>query len=230
MKKSSPNYSTNKNHFRPENNSTGTWWASGDIIWWIGILFAIGSTLFALGSVEGYIYGRYSEGFEFFIGSLFFTAAALLQYIHTVKVHYHIKENSRFYSGLPQWAILVQLLGTLFFNVSTYVALKNNLMVTSLKNQVWSPDFFGSMCFLIATGLVWLNVGQVFRNQKGVSCWAATFNLVGSMAFVFSAFTAYIMPKTGIPHSEILMNTETFLGSICFLIGAVLLIIGRKSS
>src|SRR5512140_739716 len=57
-----------------------TWWAPRARGWWIAVLFAAGSLLFALGAVPGYAsaVGTRWDAVTFFIGSLFFTAAAFL--------------------------------------------------------------------------------------------------------------------------------------------------------
>ena len=63
-----------------------TWWAPGHRGWWIGVLFAVGSLLFALGAVPGYAsaVGIDADAATFFIGSLFFTSAGFLQFREVV--------------------------------------------------------------------------------------------------------------------------------------------------
>src|ERR1700749_4797474 len=59
-----------------------TWWAPRARGWWIAVLFAVGSLLFAVGAIPGYasaVGTRWDAG-TFFIGSLFFTAAGFLPY------------------------------------------------------------------------------------------------------------------------------------------------------
>jgi len=50
-----------------------TWWAPGARGWWIAVLFAIGSLLFAIGAVPGYAsaVGARWDNVTFFTGSLF---------------------------------------------------------------------------------------------------------------------------------------------------------------
>ena len=54
--------------------------------WWIAVLFAIGSLLFALGAVPGYASaaGASWDAVTFFTGSVFFTAAGFLTYREAV--------------------------------------------------------------------------------------------------------------------------------------------------
>ena len=55
----------------------------GHASWWIGVLFAIGSVCFLLGPFPGFagLVGSAADGAVFFVGSVFFTSAALLQYL-----------------------------------------------------------------------------------------------------------------------------------------------------
>ena len=52
----------------------------------------------------------------------------------------------------------------------------------------------------------------------------AMLNMVGSIAFAVSAIGAYVLPSTGDVASLELDNLGTFVGGLCFLLGAVLLI------
>jgi hypothetical protein len=67
-----------KRHSLLDTGRGSTWWAPGAIGWWIGVLFAVGSTCFALGAAPRYVnaVGVAIDGVTFFVGSLFFTAAA----------------------------------------------------------------------------------------------------------------------------------------------------------
>ena len=53
--------------------------------WWIGMLFAIGSVCFLVGPFPGFIdlVGSAADGMVFFVGSIFFTSAAFLQFRHS---------------------------------------------------------------------------------------------------------------------------------------------------
>ena len=63
-------------------------WQPRTLGWWIAVLFAIGSFLFALGVVPSYAtaVGAVPDAWTFFVGSLFFTSAALLQWFEAVNV------------------------------------------------------------------------------------------------------------------------------------------------
>jgi len=220
-----------------DRGNKSTWWAPGAIGWWIGILFAFGSICFAAGAAPGYVdwVGNQIDGMTFFIGSIFFTTAAFSQYIETVNTRQTPKglllnEKKRFFTWEPRridWlASVVQLIGTLFFNISTFYALNSTLTIQQINHHVWGPDVYGSVCFLIASGLVWMEVGHsLFSWKIGNLSWQiALLNLLGSIAFGVSAIAAFVLPLTGQPINLTLVNLGTFTGGICFLIGAILLL------
>ena len=68
-----------------------TWWAPGAIAWWIGVLFAFGSACFALGALPAYAdgVGTNADNLTYFIGSIFFTTAAFLQYFEAASTNPH---------------------------------------------------------------------------------------------------------------------------------------------
>src|ERR1017187_2140719 len=75
-----------RKHLHGLSAAGSTWWASAARGWWIAVLFAVGSLLFALGGVPAYAsaVGTRSDAVTFFIGSLFFTAAGFLTYREAV--------------------------------------------------------------------------------------------------------------------------------------------------
>jgi hypothetical protein len=48
--------------------------------------------------------------------------------------------------------------------------------------------------------------------------------MLGSIAFLVSAFGAYVLPTTGAPASLFWANAGTFIGALCFFAGAALLL------
>lgn len=214
-----------------------TWWAPGAVGWWIGILFAVGSVCFAVGAAPGYVaaVGVATDGVTFFVGSLFFTAAALLQYLEVANASRDpqgdgVAERRRWLTWEPRnlgwWAVVVQLAGTLFFNRSTYDAMAEHLSASEANRLVWTPDLLGSICFLVASGLAWVEVSRAWWSWRPRSLsWSITaVNLVGSIAFGVSAVASHIVPSSDQPRNVTLMNLGTFVGALCFLVGAVLLL------
>jgi hypothetical protein len=210
-----------------------TWWAPRARGWWIAALFAVGSLLFALGAVPGYAsaVGARPDAVTFFVGSLFFTAAGFLTYREAVDAGPVTPraDRRRFFVYQPQridwWATAVQLAGTLFFNISTGNTLRIDLSAQAAHQHVWRPDALGSVCFLVASALAWFEVchGWLSWRPRSYSWWITLLNLVGSVAFGVSAVAGYINPSTGQLHNAERSNLGTFIGALCFLAGALLL-------
>ena len=167
----------------------------------------------------------------FFIGSLFFTGAGFLTYREAVDAGPQPpgRARRRFFVYQPGridwWATAVQLAGTLFFNVSTGVAMVSDISAQAAHRHVWRPDAFGSVAFLVASALAWFEVchGWVAWRPRAWSWWITLLNLTGSVAFGVSAVAGYISPSTGKIHNAELTNLGTFIGALCFLAGALLL-------
>ena len=195
-----------------------TWWSPGRPVWWVGVLFAIGSTCFLVGPFPGFVelVGSTVDGIVFFVGSIFFTSAATLQLLTTGDA----------WRGLDWWSCAVQVAGTIFFNISTFHALQKGLDTTEYDRLVWAPDAYGSVCFLVSgviayiavTGLRW-RPGPLSRDW-----WIAAINLLGCIAFGISAIAAYVIPSTGDAIDLARANSTTSFGALCFLVGAVLLL------
>src|SRR5215212_7083843 len=82
----------------------------------IGVLFAVGAALFAIASVPGASsVSEEGDAVTYFIGSIFFTAAAF--------------EQMRTATSDPveHWSSAIQLAGTILFNISTCSAAIDHL-------------------------------------------------------------------------------------------------------
>jgi hypothetical protein len=208
-------------------------------LWWIAVLFAIGSTCFLLAALasEWSSVTRPGIGVTFFVGSLFFTTAAYLQ--HRLAVRSTANGGTPRVHGRPRlhpahWphahvdalATLVQLVGTVFFNVNTWNALDATLSATQSNLRVWTPDMIGSACFLVASALAYANGARAwlsFQPQER-GWWIDALNLLGSVAFGVAAIASLIEPSTNEPVSAAIANGGTAAGALCFLIGALLLL------
>jgi hypothetical protein len=223
-----------RKHLKEAAATGSTWWAPRARGWWIAVLFAVGSLLFALGSVPAYAsaVGTRWDNVTFFIGSLFFTSAAFLTYREAVAAAPVALNpaHRRFFVYQPGridwWATGVQLVGTLYFNVSTGTATVTDLSAQTAHQHVWRPDAIGSVCFLVASALAWYEVchGWAAWRPRSWSWWITLANLIGSVAFGVSAVAAYINPATGQVRNAERANLGTLVGAVCFLIGALLLL------
>ncbi len=212
------------------------WWRPRRRGWWMAVLFAVGALCFAAGGVASQWAAtpRPWIGVTFFVGSLFFTAAAYLQYAEAVNAERGIGPRRHGVRWRPaswepariDWlATVVQLIGTILFNVSTFAAFHHSLTTRQTNVRVWAPDAFGSIAFLIASELAFAEVCHrwiCWRNRT-LGWKIVALNLLGSIAFGASAVASLVEPSSGEPVSARIANAGTSLGALCFLIGALLL-------
>src|SRR3954452_24002674 len=97
-------------------------WDPGHLAWRVAVLFMAGSFLFAVGSFP--LYAQTVDpgtvGITFVAGSVFFTAAALAQL-------WAPRRARPSAAPLLLWSALVQLAGTILFNINTIDAMFKSL-------------------------------------------------------------------------------------------------------
>lgn len=202
----------------------------------MAVLFSIGAACFVYGGVASQWRGpsHTGIGITFFVGSLFFTSAAYLQYAEAANVQHDVDLRRRRRRWRPaswephriDWlAAVVQLVGTVLFNISTFAALNHHLSTHQVNDRVWAPDAFGSIAFLIASQLAFAEVCHRWfcLRCRSLEWWIVAINLLGSIAFGVSAVASLLGPSTGVPVSARIANAGTAGGGVCFLIGALLL-------
>jgi hypothetical protein len=215
----------------------GLLWAPHRASWWIAVLFIVGSTCFLVGPLPAFLdlVGGQADAVVFFVGSLFFTAAAALQWLETVNAD---RGPSSAAAGgrlrvlawepgrIDWWSSGVQLLGTLFFNATTYRALSTTVGDSSYNQVVWRPDAFGSICFLVSGYFAYAEVtgGLLRRPPRSLEGSLVSANLIGCVAFGISALGAFVLPSTGDPVAVKVANAGTAIGALAFLVGSVLLL------
>jgi len=191
---------------------------------WMALFFALGSACFLLGPFPGYaqLVGASADAVTFFVGSVLFTAGGALQTLIAFP-----ERHSPHAGPAAWWAATIQSAGTLFFNVTTYQALHTSLSNSNYDRLVWRPDAFGSICFLVASELAYAEAGHAWFSWRPRSMgWRiAAVNLLGSVFFGISAIAGWVQPSTGNLLDAALDTSGTFLGAICFLIGAALLLV-----
>ncbi len=207
-------------------------WAPSSLGWWVSVLFMIGSFCFALGAVPGLssVLSASVIGLIFFVGSIFFTSAGYAQFVQSINAGRDPGAKLRLLAFQPRridwWACAVQSVGTLWFNVNTFNAMRSGFSTQEELLRVWTPDFVGSICFLVASELAIIEVCHHWFSwrERGTEWWIVVLNMVGSIFFMISAIAAWIVPDTGDLLDASLANSGTFLGAVCFLLGARLLL------
>jgi hypothetical protein len=201
-----------------------SWWRPARKGWWIGVLFAAGSVCFAVASLASQWASapRPAIGVTFFVGSIAFTVASYLALTATPPGPWR---------G-DRLAALVQLAGTLFFNVSTFAGMQRGFDARETDLRVWTPDAFGSVCFLVASELALAGVCRrwICWRTRSRAWRIAALNMVGSVAFGVAAVTSLVEPSTSEPVSAAIANAGTTSGALCFLAGALMLIAGAAGA
>jgi len=202
----------------------------------MAVLFVVGSFCFTAGAIAAQWESspHAAIGVVFFVGSIFFTSASYLQYAETVNAERAVGPLGRaarwrlasWEPGRIDWlAALIQLAGTVFFNVTTFTGMKTGFTTHQQNARVWAPDAVGSIAFLVSSELAYAEVCHrwVCFKRRSLSWRIVALNLAGSVAFGLSAIASYIEPASGEPVSARITNAGTALGGICFLVGALLL-------
>jgi hypothetical protein len=194
---------------------------------WIAIGFAVGSACFFIGPFPGFIQlvGPGADGVVFFAGSVFFTLAALLE------VRESTLRLGRWAADPSWWSAAIQFLGTLLFNVSTFLAMQDGLSTHQENRLVWAPDLFGSAAFLVSGALAYRVAARARRShaRRDRDWTMAAVNLAGCILFGVSAIASYVVPSTGSTLDLAAANFTTALGALCFFIGALLLLPRRHA-
>lgn len=215
--------------------SEPVWWRPHRRDWWMSVLFSLGALCFTVAAVASQ-WATPGEWIDvtFFAGSIMFTSAAYLQYLEVVNVEHGLTPRSRRRRWRPasweprriDWlAALIQLIGTLFFNLSTFAAMRHGLSTHQTNRRVWAPDVFGSICFLLSSELAYAEVCHrwVCLRKRSLSWRIVALNLLGSIAFGAAAIASLLEPSTGLPLSARIANAGTALGGLCFFVAALAL-------
>ncbi|HVN11045.1 MAG TPA: hypothetical protein VMT69_03045 [Kineosporiaceae bacterium] len=182
--------------------------------------FALGSACFLVGPVPGYaqLVGARADAVTFFVGSILFTAGGAMQT--------WLAAPGREADGAGRaawWAAVIQSLGTLFFNVTTFQALQVTLSNPDYDRLVWRPDAFGSICFLISGVIAY--VASPRRGwvplRGGPGWWQPAVNLLGCIFFGISALAGYVVGSSASMVDQAAANLNTSAGAACFLACAV---------
>ena len=219
-------------------------WLPHQLNWWIGVIFAIGASLFSLASFFS-LSPPFSAWLSvqpqdinriYFAGSIPFTIAAYLQLFQSANVGEfpdHKKSNDRIYwvgfrPGDVGWlSCLAQFVGTIFFNFNTYDAMtpSQNWLIQDLL--IWLPNILGSILFQISGYLAFIETchGYWSWQVRSTSWWIVFTNLLGCVGFLTAAVLSIVLPDSN-PDSMIASAAVAFTlqGALCFLVGSLLML------
>lgn len=169
------------------------------------VSFAAGSVCFAVAALPSAAaaLGAIATNAVFVVGSVFFTVGAGLAL------------------GLPsRSSSVIQFAGTLFFNMSTLLALAAAVPAGAAGSTGWRPDMYGSICFLVSSVLAVVALARQHAAARDVV--GGRLDLGGSVLFGFAAVGAFVPPGTGSLLSPFWTGAGTVGGALCFLAAAVL--------
>jgi len=222
-------------------------WAPTRLTWWVAVLFIIGSGFFSVGGFAISFPAHTSKvlvtgitvDWIFFIGSLFFTAAAYCQLLEEINAGdsdglYADEERLDVFQWLA-WrpkrigymASLAQLIGTVMFNFNTGNAFINELSWVQQNILIWTPNIIGCICFLIASRLAFMEVchGYWGWQPENIEWWVTVLNLLGSIGFMVSALYSLAVPQGDSSATFSLLSALfTFQGALCFFVASYLLL------
>jgi hypothetical protein len=210
--------------------------------WWIGLAFSTGSLLFLTASILSlFLLGGMPTVLDllqtnrlFFFGSIFFTFAAYLQLYQSANTDFLWTASTakpRKYLGWRPTDIgwlssVLQFIGTLLFNVNTFNAMSSDLTWIQLDVRAWLPDLIGSLLFLASGYLAFAETCHSYwRWRFRDLSWRIVFsNLLGCLAFMAAALTAFSMPETTNLKIQIFSMVMTATGAAGFFAGAIMML------
>lgn len=207
--------------------------------WLIGFLFAAGSTLFALGAALSLFPAGAAAAsplainLTFFAGSVPFTIAGYLQHFQSANAGAFPGEARGRRVALIGWrprqagwlSTLAQFAGTVAFNFNTGDAIRPPAGWLALDVAVWAPGFAGSILFLVAGYLAFIETCHAWWRwaPRDESWRLAAVNLAGCVFFLMSSIIAFGPGEPAPARLVWQSNVWLLLGSLCFLAGGGLL-------
>lgn len=216
-------------------------WMPRQLNWWIGVIFAFGASLFALGCVL-FLYPSLAAAWSisesqanlvFFIGSIPFTTAAYLQLFQAANAGPmvgHRKTGRVWFGWRPRdagWlSCALQFPGTVLFNFNTFDATLLDLSWWQQDLLIWVPNVLGSTLFLASGYLAWIEICHAHWawEPDHISWWVGGINLLGCIAFMISALLAFVPVQAFSFDAMTVSLLFTLLGAIAFFLAALLLL------
>ena len=219
-------------------------WMPGQLNWWIAVIFALGASLFMVGSVLSLAPGLArvwsldtdAINTTFFAGSIPFTTAAYLQLFQSANAGefslHGIRRTRRvvLFGWRPHdigWlSCALQFPGTALFNLNTFDATLSGLDWLQQDLMIWAPDVAGSVLFLLSGYLAFVETchRHFAWRPDSISWWVTFANLLGCLAFMISAAFAFVPPQSPDFDAAALAALFTLVGAAGFLVGSLLML------
>lgn len=225
-------------------------WMPRQLNWWIGVIFAVGSLLFAVASVlclspalaAALSLDSTEVNAIYFAGSIPFTTAAYLQLFQSANAGSFCPGDSNsakrvvVFGWRPSdvgWlSSALQFVGTILFNFNTFDAMVPSLTWFQEDLVVWAPNIIGSMLFLASGYLAFIETCHAHWkwNPQSLSWWVVFVNLLGCVGFMISAVFAIYLPGPENTGAVTLSVTFTLFGAICFFVSSLLMLVEARAS
>jgi len=219
-------------------------WMPGELNWWTGTLFALGSSLFALGCVlslapalaRAASLDTAEINAIFFTGSVPFTIAASLQLYQAANADELLPARGSAAPGRkllgwrphdPGWlSCALQLVGTVLFNLNTFDAMVPSLTWFEQDLVIWTPNIAGSVLFLASGYLAFIETCHAHWAWRPaeISWWIVFANLLGCIGFMISGAFAVVTAGGPTAGAVTVSVVFTLAGSIGFLAGSLLML------
>lgn len=217
-------------------------WQTYRYNWVMGLVFALGSFLFMLGSVMALMPEHIMKipalmaNITFFAGSIPFTTAGFLQNFQAANAKVFSLEDAasgkRIRPALLGWqpgslgwlSAITQFIGTIAFNFNTFDAIKAPSGQVAQDLVIWLPGMIGSVLFLVSAYLAVMETchSHFDFKPKEIAWWIVMVNFVGCIFFMIASTLAYV------PHGHEadwiipVSNANLWAGAFCFFVAAVL--------
>ncbi|MBK0329777.1 hypothetical protein I5535_21280 [Rhodobacteraceae bacterium F11138] len=213
-------------------------WQQPAYNWWTGLSFSIGSLLFMLGAALSLLHTPLTPvqiGIVFFLGSIPFTIAGFLQNFQAANSTNFSRNAPRSADRLhllgrrphdPGWlSTITQFAGTVAFNFNTFDAIHPDAKWYIQDLTIWLPGMIGSVLFLLSGYLAFVETSHAFWSWKPRDLdWQIVFiNFLGCVFFMTAGVLAYVPKSNDLTWIVNLANIHLWLGALCFLIGALLM-------
>ncbi|CAA6676942.1 MULTISPECIES: hypothetical protein [unclassified Lentimonas] len=211
-------------------------WQPKVLNWWIGLVFIIGASGFALGSLlclipawpKAWGLSETEINAIFFAASIPFTTAGYLQLYQAANAG-RTDGKRHWFGWKPKdagWlSCALQFVGTVMFNFNTFDALLSNLNREAELLLIWTPNVLGSILFLLSGYIAFIEICHRHWaiKPKQISWWVTFINLLGCIAFMISACFAFVPEHAPSFDAVEISIVFTLAGALCFLLGSYLM-------
>ena len=230
----------------PSSGGKSRWlrfFAPGNLTWWVGVTFVLGSLLFTVAASVSLFPGIVGLGLAFsvvdwsyFVGATLFTVGVYLELLETINSSSRPQRKRRSASQRFRWfawqpkslgyvSALVMLVGAVAFNVETFFAIPEWYTLEPVNWLTTVPAILGAILFVVSTYMGFTEICHRYlcAKPRNISWWSSVCNTVGSVGFVIGAVAGFTVPGLSTPASGLIVTLSFLVGSVLFLIGSYLM-------